>query len=59
MFYNDKDERLFVGKARKLRQRDFVLSDIHVKKYNGIMYLKIDDLETVGLIRPDESQADQ
>ncbi|MDT3425294.1 hypothetical protein J2Z22_000810 [Paenibacillus forsythiae] len=35
---------------KKAKEGDFVLSGIHVKKYKGLMYLSIDDLQAVGLI---------
>jgi hypothetical protein len=35
---------------KKAQDGDFVLSDIRVKKYKGVMYLNIEDLQTVGLI---------
>lgn len=35
---------------KKAKEGDFLLSDIHVKKYKGLMYLSIDDLHAVGLI---------
>ncbi|MBT2291377.1 copper amine oxidase N-terminal domain-containing protein [Paenibacillus albidus] len=36
---------------KKAKEGDFVLSEIHVKKYKGTMYLNIEDLKTIaGLI---------
>lgn len=35
---------------KKAKEGDFVLSDIRVKKYNGTMYLNIEDLKNTGLI---------
>ncbi|MNF10282.1 hypothetical protein D3C80_2111730 [compost metagenome] len=34
---------------KKAKEGDFVLSDIRVKKYKGLMYLSIEDLQTTGL----------
>ncbi|WP_160311787.1 copper amine oxidase N-terminal domain-containing protein [Paenibacillus sp. IHB B 3415] len=35
---------------KKAKEGDFLLSDIHVKKYKGLMYLSIEDLQATGLI---------
>ncbi|MBB6730154.1 copper amine oxidase N-terminal domain-containing protein [Cohnella zeiphila] len=35
---------------KKATNGDFVLGDVHVKKYKGMMYLSIEDLKTSGLI---------
>lgn len=35
---------------KKAKEGDFTLSEIRVKKYDGTMYLNIEDLTTVGLI---------
>ncbi|KAI7282702.1 hypothetical protein KC345_g3371 [Hortaea werneckii] len=35
---------------KKAKEGDFLLGDIHVKKYKNLMYLSIEDLKTTGLI---------